>query len=186
MFVPIMNKSYVNHYCCNLSLGLATKAKACKGVGQEWNSRVIFHAPWSVRKCEGMNPHIHKWASTLGIGLPMDFWIFRGPLQGSKLTGLKSSFYYWKSFEMYMFKMGLHGSFGYLKLKLWPKERSKVQFDSGPQKVKNRPKLLVCRWCVTYHWKDLDEGYNFALDLISIENLTKNVWAPKVTRVLIS
>jgi hypothetical protein len=37
---------------------------------------------------------------------------------------------------------------------------------------------------VTYHWKALDEGYNFALDLISIKGLHAKLWAPKVVGVL--
>jgi hypothetical protein len=44
--------------CRNLSLGVATKAMACKVEGQE-------RKPMSERKCEGMNPHIPKGASTL-------------------------------------------------------------------------------------------------------------------------
>jgi hypothetical protein len=44
------------------------------------------------------------------------------------------------------------------------------QFDSRPEKVKNRPDLLVYRWRVTYHWKALDKGYNFALDRILIRS----------------
>ncbi len=36
---------------------------------------------------------------------------------------------------------------------------------------------------VTYHWKALDKGYNFALNLIALEGLHAKLWAPKVTRV---
>ncbi len=36
---------------------------------------------------------------------------------------------------------------------------------------------------MTYRWKDLNEGYNFASDLISIGGLHTKLWAPKVTRV---
>jgi len=32
-----------------------------------------------------------------GVGVPMDFRIFRGQLQGSKLNGSKSSLYQWKA-----------------------------------------------------------------------------------------
>jgi hypothetical protein len=70
--------------CHNLSLGLTTKTRACKGVGQEWSPRVTFHAPGSVGKCEGMNPHIPKWAPTLGVGVSMDSLIFRGRVVGVK------------------------------------------------------------------------------------------------------
>jgi len=44
-----------------------TKAKAYKGEGQKWSSGVTFHVPKSVGECEGMNPHIPKWAFTLGV-----------------------------------------------------------------------------------------------------------------------
>jgi hypothetical protein len=35
---------------------------------------------WSVGGCEGMNPHTLKWAPILGVGIPMDFQIFRKQL----------------------------------------------------------------------------------------------------------
>jgi hypothetical protein len=84
-------------WCCNLSLGLATKARAYKGVGQKGSLGVTFHAPGSVGECEGMNFHSPKWAPTLGVGIPMDSWIFRMWLQGPKFIGLKSSLYHWKA-----------------------------------------------------------------------------------------
>jgi hypothetical protein len=57
------------------------------------------------------------------------------------------------------------------------------QFDSWPLKVGNQPNLLMCRWHVTYRWKALDKGYNFAFNLISIWGLHTKLWASKVTRV---
>jgi hypothetical protein len=42
----------------------------------------------------------------------------------------------------------------------------------------------MCRWRATYRWKALDEGYNFALDFISIGGLHAKLWAPKVAGVL--
>jgi hypothetical protein len=50
----------------------------------------------SVKECEGMNPHTPKWIPTLGIGVPMDFQIFREEFEGLKLIGLKHSLYHWK------------------------------------------------------------------------------------------
>ncbi len=60
------------------------------------------------------------------------------------------------------------------------------QLDSQPLKVNNHPNLLAFRWCATYHWKDLDKGYNFALYLISIRGLKKRLWAFKFIGLLIS
>jgi len=64
------------------------------------------------------------------------------------------------------------------------RRESNWQFDSRPLKVKNRPDFLAFRWHATHHWKDLDEGYNFALNLISIKGLHAKLWGPKVARVL--
>jgi hypothetical protein len=50
-------------------------------------------------------------------------------------------------------------------------QESNCQFDSRPLKVKIRPDFFACRQRATYPWKALDEGYNFALDLIVIRGL---------------
>jgi hypothetical protein len=62
---------------------------------------------------------------------------------------------------------------------------SNCQFDSRPQKVRNRPDLLSCRGRATYFWKALDESYNFALDRTSIGGLLTKLWGSKVAGVLI-
>jgi hypothetical protein len=62
---------------------------------------------------------------------------------------------------------------------------SNCQFDSQPLKVRNRPNLGVWRWNATHRWKDLDEGYNFALDLIVIGGLHRKLCALKVVGVSI-
>jgi hypothetical protein len=105
-----------------LSLRLTTKVRACKVAGGKWSPRVTFYTFGNVGKCEGMNSHALKWAPTSGVKVSMDSWIFIEQLQGSRLIGLKSSLYHWKSLKTYMFKMGLYNPFGYLKHKLWPKE----------------------------------------------------------------
>ncbi len=43
-------------------------------------------------------------------------------------------------------------------------QKSNWQFNSWPLKVGNQPDFLACRRCATYCWKDLNDGYNFALD----------------------
>jgi hypothetical protein len=98
--------SMVNAFCLdfynkcflwrNLSLGLATKARACKGAGQEGSSGVTSHASGSVRECEGINPHTPKGAPTLGVGVQVDFRIFKKQFQGSKPTGFKSYLCHWE------------------------------------------------------------------------------------------
>ncbi len=64
-------------------------------------------------------------------------------------------------------------------------QKSNWQFDSRPLKVGSHPDFLVCRWCATYFWKALNKGYNFALDLISIQVLHAKLWACKVVGVLV-
>jgi hypothetical protein len=57
---------------------------------------------------------------------------------------------------------------------------SNWQFDSRPLKVKNRPLPDIRIESATRHWKDLDEGYNFDLDLVAIRLYSRELWAPKV------
>jgi hypothetical protein len=78
--------------------------------------------------------------------------------------------------------MVLCDPFGHLKHKLWPKERPgvKLLIWFPTTKSQNCPDFLVCRWHVTYHWKALDKGYNFILDLMSIKGLHTKLWGPKV------
>jgi hypothetical protein len=40
-------------------------------------------------------------------------------------------------------------------------------------------------WRATYRWKDLDKGYNFALEFISIRSLHAKLWALEVAGVLV-
>jgi hypothetical protein len=170
--------------CRNRKLGLTTKARVYKVVGQEGSLRVASHAPRSAKECEGMNSHTPKWTSILRVGVPMDSQIFRRRFQGSKPIRLKSFLYHWKAIETKMFNMGLHHPFGHLKHKLWPKERPRVKLVVWFPTTKSREltRFLACRWHATYHWKALGEGYNFALDLISIEGLQRKLWAPKVAK----
>jgi hypothetical protein len=62
---------------------------------------------------------------------------------------------------------------------------SNWQFDSQPLKVGNRPDYLACNQRATYHWKALNKGYNFALDLITIRGIHKKLCTFKVAGVLV-
>jgi hypothetical protein len=87
----------------------------------------MSHALGSARERERIDSHTPKGTPTLGVGVPVDSWMFREQLQGSKSNGLKISLYHWKNIEISMSKMGLHNPFGHLKHKLWPKERSIIK-----------------------------------------------------------
>jgi hypothetical protein len=81
--------------------------------------------------------------------------------------------------------MGLHDPFRHLKHKLWPKEWSGIKWVIWLPTTKSResPDFLVCKWRVTYRWKALDEGYNFAWNLTSIKGLHTKLWAFKVAGI---
>jgi hypothetical protein len=71
--------------CRNPSLGLVTKAKGLRGCGPRRSLGVTSHAPGSVEKCEGVNPHTPKATPTLGEGIPVD-----SQTSGSHLRGQNS------------------------------------------------------------------------------------------------
>jgi len=60
---------------------------------------------------------------------------------------------------------------------------SNWQFDSRPQKIRNRSNFRACRWSAIHCWKALDKSYNFALNFISIKGLSKKLWPHKVVGV---
>jgi hypothetical protein len=60
---------------------------------------------------------------------------------------------------------------------------SNWQFDSRPLKVGNRCLPNIRSKRATWRWKDLDEGYNFGLDLVAIQVCSRELWRFKVPRV---
>jgi hypothetical protein len=84
-------------FCYKPSLGLTTKARVCNSVSQKGSPWVTSHAFRSAGGCEGMNPHTPKRAPTLGVGVPMDSWIFKKQWKGSNPIGLRHFLYHWKS-----------------------------------------------------------------------------------------
>jgi hypothetical protein len=84
--------------CCNPSLGLVTKARGCKVVGQKGDPEVTSHALDNAKS-------VREWTFTLPNELQcwelesqMDLQIFRVRLQGQN-SSLKSSLYHWKVIE---------------------------------------------------------------------------------------
>ncbi len=58
-------------------------------------------------------------------------------------------------------------------------QESNWQFDSRPLKVRNQPLLDLRIESTIRPWKDLDEGYKFGLDLVTIKLCSRELWAPK-------
>jgi len=65
-------KGNKRNICRNPSFRFATKARACKVVGQKGSPRVKPHALVNARKCEGIDHHTLKGTPTLGLGVPVD------------------------------------------------------------------------------------------------------------------
>jgi hypothetical protein len=79
-----------------------------------------------------MNSHFESWS-------PNGFLNIQRVIAGvKKFIRLKIYLYHWKDLGMYMSQMGSHDPFGYLKHKLWPKERLKVKLLVGLPTSKNR------------------------------------------------
>jgi len=64
----------------DLSLGFATKGNGLRRCGPIVKLGITFHAHGSVGECEGMNPHTLKYTPTLGVGVPVEFRIFKTQL----------------------------------------------------------------------------------------------------------
>jgi hypothetical protein len=62
-------------------------------------------------------------------------------------------------------------------------QKSNWQFDSQPLKVGNRPFPDVCSSSATWHWKALEESYNFGSNLVPIRVWGEKLWTLKVPGV---
>jgi hypothetical protein len=60
---------------------------------------------------------------------------------------------------------------------------SNWQFDFRPLKVKNRPFPDVASGSATCRWIEIDKGYNFGLDLVTIGLCSQELWPFKVLGV---
>jgi len=171
--------------CRNPSLGLATKARACKVASQEGSQRSHLMLP-------GVQESVREWILTLpkqfSLGELESRWTpksIRGNCRGQNPLDWKKIYIIGKLLKHRCLKWDRithldiwNTSYGQKKGR-----ESNWQFDSRPLKVGNRPNFLVCKGRVTYHWKAFNEGYNFVSDFISIQSLHTKLWAPKVAGV---
>jgi hypothetical protein len=149
--------------CCDLSLGLATKAKACKGACQE--------------ECE----RVWGWKLTFPSELPLGELESRWTPEPSKSDYRGQNTLHWGVFYII-------GNLLKCRCLKWARmthldicntiqgkkkgRESNWQFDSRPWKVGNRPDSHACRWRATHRWKSLDESYKFASNLVPIGGLS--------------
>jgi hypothetical protein len=124
-----------------LVLVLRPKQRAWKGEGWECKLGITFTFFRIVEKCEGMSPHILKWAPTLRVEVPKDFKIFKEWFEGSKFIGLKSLLCHWIFLKRRCLKWTcmIHLSIYNTSYGRNKNQKSKCQFDLWPLKVRNRP-----------------------------------------------
>jgi hypothetical protein len=85
-----------------------------------------------------------------------------------------------------MFEMGSHDPFGHLKHKLWPKEGTGIKLAIWLPTTKSweSPQFPCVQVACYIALESFRQGYNFALNFISIEGLHTKLWAPKVVGIL--
>jgi hypothetical protein len=169
-----------------LALGLRPRQKGLQGCRPRGSPWVTSHTPGSVRKCEGVNPHTPKATLTLGDGVPVDSQNFRERFEGQNSMACGIIYIIEKLLERRCLKRSRIAHLNIWNTSYGQKkgQESNCQFDFRPEKVKNRPNLLIYRQCATYRWKDLDESYNFATNCTSIQDALAKLWGSKVAGVL--
>jgi hypothetical protein len=130
----------------NSNLGLATKTRVCKGVGQEWARESHFMLP-KVQK------NVREWTLTLPNELPFweleSQWTFefsKHNCKGQNSLDWRIPYIIRKLLECKCLKWARMTHLGYLKHKLW----ANWQFDSRLLKVRNCLNSFMCRWHATY------------------------------------
>jgi len=179
---------------CEPKGSLGVKAKRSQGCGPRRSPIVTSHTPGSVRKYEGVWGNMREWTFTLPRQLSLwemkSRWIPKASesdFRGQNSMACSILYIIGNFFEHKFLKWACithlniwNTSYGQKK-----GQESNCQFDSQPEKVRNQPDLLSYRGRATYHWKTLDESYNFALDCISIRGLLTKLWGSKVAGVRI-
>ncbi len=81
--------------------------------------------------------------------------------------------------------MPSHWQFGHLQPKLWAKEGPGVKLAVWLPTTKSRESMPSRHpiWVCDMGCKDLDEGYNFDLDLVAIQVRSRELWRCKVLGV---
>jgi hypothetical protein len=138
--------------CCNPSFGLTTKARACKGAGQESH----FMLP-------RVQESGREWTPTLPSELPLweleSQWTFKyseGNCKEKISLDWKFPYNIKNLLEHRCLKWALMMHLNTLKTSYGQKkgQESNCQFDCWTLKVNNCSNFLACRWCATYCWKN--------------------------------
>jgi hypothetical protein len=122
-----------------------------------------------------VNSHLESWNPQMGS------WIFKEPLQGTKLNGLKHSLYHWKALGTKMSKMSLHDPFEHLKHKLWPKEGSGVKLAIWLPTTKSQelPRFPRAQVACNRPLEISQQGLQFCFRLHCNQRSTRKVMGPQ-------
>ncbi len=155
--------------CRNPSLGLVTKARACKVTSQEGSPGLTFHAPESAKECEGMNPHTPKWTPCWEFESQWILEFIKCNFRGQNPSAWRVIYIIGKLLKHRCLKWACIAHLDILNISYDQKkgQESNWQFDSWPLKVGNRPNFLVYKRRATYSRKALNEGYNLVSNLIA-------------------
>jgi len=192
--------------CRNLSFGLATKAKGLQGCGPRGRKprsqgkgiarlrakrkpRSHITYSWECKKVWGS---VREWTLTLPRQLPLWEMESRWTSETSEsdLKGQNSMAYGIFYMIGKLLKRRCLKWAHIAHLDIWNTSygqkkgrESNCQFDSRPEKVRNRPDLSICKWRVTYCWEALNDSYNFAWDRTLIGGLLAKLWGSKVAGI---
>ncbi len=126
-----------------------------------------WHAPSSLLvsqpyfwKSGGMTLTLPKW----GLGSPLGLPKLQSLISGVKTPCIEVFFISMESYQILDVENGLAWGIWTFAAQVMTKK-----------KVGNRPDLGAWRWSATYRWKALDESYMFALDLIPIGGMSKEL-----------
>jgi len=139
----------------------------------------------SVRECERVNTHTPKATPTWVMESRWTPETSESDCKGQNSMDCGVLYIIGKLLELRCLKRALIAHLDIWNVSYGQKKgrKSNCQFDFRPQKVGNRPDLLSCKGRATYHWKALDESYNFALNRTSIRGLLAKLWCSKVAGV---
>ncbi len=127
----------------------------------------------------GVKPNTWK---SWGLGVLRDSRMFKAQQQGEKNLALKCSWCIAKVLKRRYRKWPCISHLDIFSPSYGQKkgQESNWQFDSQPLKVKNQPLLDIRFESATRRWKDLNEGYNFGLNLVAIRLCYWALWPSKV------
>jgi hypothetical protein len=145
-----------------------------------WGKGGCYRTP-TLAKCEGEAQHLEKWDLESS-----------GTLECLELDSKRQKTSHWgvrgvigKVLKRRYRKCSCIGNSNICSPSYGQKKgrESNWQFDSRPLKIGNRclPDIRIGR--ATWRWKDLNEGYNFGLNLVAIQLCSRELWQFKVPGV---